>query len=129
VRACYPHIEGYATNPTDGARVFYEVFGSPDAGRTILLLPTWTIVDSRLWKAQVPYFARQGFRVVTFDNRGNGRSDRPTSGYSVDRIAEDALSVLENVGVEQAAIVALSAAGRWAVKLAGEHPRKPRTWS
>ena len=54
MRALYPHTDGYATNPTDGVRVFYEVFGPADATRSILFLPTWTIVDSRLWKAQVP---------------------------------------------------------------------------
>lgn len=113
MRASSPRIDGYATNPIDGVQLFYEVFGPPDATRTILFLPTWTIVDSRMWKAQVPYFSRQGFRVVTFDNRGNGRSGRPSTGYSVERIAEDALSVLEAVGVSQVALVGLSAGGRW----------------
>ena len=42
----------------------------------MLLLPTWSIVHSRFWKAQIPYLARH-CRVVTFDGRGNGRSDRP----------------------------------------------------
>jgi pimeloyl-ACP methyl ester carboxylesterase/predicted glycosyltransferase len=122
MRAAYPHIDGFASNPSDGVRVFYEVFGPPDAERTILFLPTWTIVDSRVWKGQVPYFANSGFRVVTFDNRGNGRSDRPTNGYSVELIARDALAVLAAVGVERTALVGLSAGGRWAVKLAAEHP-------
>ena len=45
-------------------------------GRAILLLPTWSIVHSRHWKAQIHYLARH-FRVVTFDGRGNGLSDRP----------------------------------------------------
>ena len=120
MRALYPHTEGYATNPADGVRSFYEVFGPSDAPRTILFLPTWTIVDSRIWKAQVPYFARHGFRVVTFDSRGNGRSDRPASGYSVERIAQDALSVLNAAGIERAALLGLSAVGRWGLKLAAD---------
>jgi pimeloyl-ACP methyl ester carboxylesterase/predicted glycosyltransferase len=124
VRALYPHTNGYATNRIDGVRLFYEVFGPADATRTILFLPTWTIVDSRMWKAQVPYFGRQGFRVVTFDNRGNGRSDRPSTGYSVERVAEDALSVLQAIGVGQVALVGLSAGGRWGVKLAAEYPER-----
>ena len=61
----------------DGVKLYYEVFGSGD--QTIVFLPSWSIVHSRLWKAQIPYFARH-FRVVTFDGAGNGRSDRPLDG-------------------------------------------------
>ncbi len=46
--------------------------------QTLLLLPPWAIVHSRFWKLQVPYLARH-FRVITFDPRGNGASDRPAS--------------------------------------------------
>ena len=58
----------------DGVRVFYEVYGEGEP--TVLLLPTWSIIHSRHWKMQIPYLARH-CRVVTFDGRGNGRSDRP----------------------------------------------------
>ena len=53
---------------------------------TVLLLPTWSIVHSRFWKVQIPYLARH-FRVVTFDGRGNGRSDRPAGADGVQRRA------------------------------------------
>ena len=43
----------------------------------MFLLPTWSIIHSRHWKMQIPYLARH-FRVLTFDGRGNGESDRPT---------------------------------------------------
>ena len=71
-RARYPDAEGYVER--DGVRVFYEVYGSGEP--TVLLLPTWSIIHSRFWKLQIPYLARH-CRVVTFDGRGNGRSDRP----------------------------------------------------
>ena len=71
-RARYPDEEGYVER--DGVRVFYEVYGSGEP--TILLLPTWALIHSRHWKMQIPYLARH-CRVVTFDGRGNGRSDRP----------------------------------------------------
>ena len=74
-RARYPDQEGYVER--DGVRVFYEVYGSGEP--TVLLLPTWSIIHSRHWKAQIPYLARHA-RVVTFDGRGNGRSDRPDHG-------------------------------------------------
>ena len=58
----------------NGVRIHYDVYG--DGEPTLLLVPTWSIVHSRVWKAQVPYLARH-YRVITFDGRGNGRSDRP----------------------------------------------------
>lgn len=70
-RASYPDAEGYVER--EGVRVFYEVYGEGDPA--VFLLPTWSIIHSRHWKAQIPYLARH-FRVVTFDGRGNGRSDR-----------------------------------------------------
>ena len=55
-------------------RLYWEVYGSGE--RTVLFLPTWSIIHSRHWKMQIPYLARH-CRVLTFDGRGNGRSDRP----------------------------------------------------
>ena len=71
-RARYPDEEGFIER--DGVRIFWESYGEGE--QTVLFLPTWTLVHSRVWKAQIPYFARH-FRVITFDPRGNGRSDRP----------------------------------------------------
>jgi pimeloyl-ACP methyl ester carboxylesterase len=71
-RARYPDDEGFIER--DGVRVFWESYGQGE--QTLLFLPTWTLVHSRVWKAQIPYFARH-FRVVCFDPRGNGRSDSP----------------------------------------------------
>ena len=71
-RARYPDEEGFVER--DGVRVFYEVYAT--GGPTVLLLPTWALIHSRHWKMQIPFLARH-CRVVTFDGRGNGRSDRP----------------------------------------------------
>ena len=75
-RARYPDSEGYVER--DGVRVFYEVYGTGEP--TVLLLPTWSIIHSRCWKMQIPYLARH-CRVITFDARGNGRSDRPEGAH------------------------------------------------
>src|SRR5712692_2022892 len=124
MRALDSRTQGYATNPGDGVQVFYEVFGPPDAERSLVFLPTWSLLHSRVWKAQVPYFARHGFRVVTFDGRGNGRSGRPATGYRTDDFARDALAVLDAVGVHNVALVAISAGARWGMQLAAEHPER-----
>src|SRR5436190_8121544 len=72
-RARYPDTEGYVER--DGVKTFYETYGEGEP--TILFLPTWSILHSRIWKMQIPYLARH-FRVLTFDGRGNGKSDRPS---------------------------------------------------
>src|SRR6266545_7005637 len=119
MRARQPDRSGYATN--DGVRVYYEVYG--DGPVTVLLMPTWALVHSRMWKMQVPYLARH-FRVVTFDPRGNGRTDRPEDPavYGSDAMASDTIAVLDATRTERAVMVAHCQGTRWAVKVAAGNP-------
>jgi len=121
MRARQPDQDGFVER--DGIKVHYEVFG--DREPTILLLPTWSIVHSRHWKAQVPYLSRH-FRVVTFDGRGNGRSDAPADAdaYSPREFAEDALAVMDAVDVDRVVLVALSLGAVWALVLAALRPER-----
>jgi pimeloyl-ACP methyl ester carboxylesterase len=118
-RARTPDVEGFVER--DGVRVFFEAYGEGE--QTILLLPTWSIVHSRLWKAQIPYLARHA-RVVTFDGRGNGRSDRPegVAPYLEDEFALDALAVMDATGTERATLVTSSCGALWGTILAADHP-------
>jgi pimeloyl-ACP methyl ester carboxylesterase/predicted glycosyltransferase len=120
-RARYPDEEGSVSR--DGVRVGYEVYGSGTP--TILLLPTWSIIHSRHWKGQIPYLARHA-RVITFDGRGNGRSDRPATAeaYAEREFAADAIAVLDATRTERAVIVGLSAGALWGALLAAEHPER-----
>jgi pimeloyl-ACP methyl ester carboxylesterase/predicted glycosyltransferase len=104
-----------------GVRVYYEVFGTGEP--TILFCPTWTLVPSAVWKMQIPYFARHG-RVVVFDPRGNGRSDRPKTpaAYAEREFAQDAIDILDATGTERAIVVGLSKGGQRALLTAAEHP-------
>src|SRR6478672_4358012 len=109
MRARYPDTDGYVER--DGVKVFYEVYGNGDP--TILLMPTWPIVHSRLWKGQVAYLARH-FRVVTYDPRGNGRSDRPENAdaYTEDQYVADAVAVMDETGTSSAVVSGLCSSGR-----------------
>jgi pimeloyl-ACP methyl ester carboxylesterase len=122
-RARYPDEQGYIER--DGVRVFYEVYGSGEP--TILLCPTWTLVHSRVWKMEIPYLARH-HRVVVFDPRGNGKSDRPPNveAYAESEFAQDALDVLDATGTERAVVVGLSRGTQRALLLAAEHPERVR---
>jgi pimeloyl-ACP methyl ester carboxylesterase len=120
-RACYPDEEGYIER--DGVRVSYEVYGEGEP--TVLLLPTWSIIHSRHWKMQIPYLARH-CRVVTFDGRGNGKSDRPeeVAAYSEAEYAADSLAVMDATGTDRAVIVSLSLGAQRALLLAAEHAER-----
>jgi pimeloyl-ACP methyl ester carboxylesterase/predicted glycosyltransferase len=119
MRACQPAVDGYVER--DGVKVFYEVFGQGES--TVLLLPTWSIIHSRVWKLQVPHLARH-YRVLTLDGRGNGRSDRPArvDAYRPEEFVADALAVLDAAGADQAVVAGPSRGAVTAALLAALHP-------
>jgi pimeloyl-ACP methyl ester carboxylesterase/predicted glycosyltransferase len=121
MRARLPDRDGFIER--DGVRTFFEVFGSGE--RTLLLLPAWSVVHSRMWKMQVPYLARH-YRVVTFDGRGNGRSDRPAgpAAYEADEYARDALAVLDETATPTAVMVGLSLGAAYMLRLLALAPER-----
>lgn len=120
-RARLPVRTGSAAGD-DGVRIAWEEFGSGDP--TIVLLPSAPIIHSRQWKAQIHFLSRS-WRVITFDGRGNGLSDRPTdsAAYVDDRSVADIVTVLDATGTERAVLVGLCIDGVWrSIRLATEHP-------
>ena len=85
-------------------------------------------MHSRHWKMQVPYLARH-CRVLTFDPRGNGRSDRPTQGkaYAEYEFAADAIAVMDATQTDSAIIVRFSLGAQRALLLAANHPLRTST--
>ena len=118
-----PAASGHAS-AGDGVHIAYDVYGSGDP--TIVLLPSTPIVHSRQWKAQIHFLSRF-YRVVTFDGRGNGLSDRPTqsAAYADDRLVEDIATVMDATGTDRAVLVGLCVDGVWrSVRLAAERPER-----
>jgi pimeloyl-ACP methyl ester carboxylesterase/predicted glycosyltransferase len=121
MRAKLPDDEGFVER--DGVKIHYEVYG--DGAETIVFPPPWSIVHARVYKAQIPYFSER-FRCVTYDPRGNGKSDRPdnVAAYTLDNYVGDILAVLDEVSVDKAIMVGLSAAGIHSCVLAAHHPER-----
>ena len=122
MRACEPVEQGFVERES-GVQLHYEVYGT--AAPTVVLLPTWSVVHSRFWKAQIPYLARH-YRVVTFDGRGNGRSSRPrgSENYTYTEFAADTLAVMDMTDADRAVLVGLSCGGIWGTYLAAEAPER-----
>jgi len=93
---------------TDGIRLHYEVLGR--SGATPVLMIQGLGADKHGWDMQRLPLALH-YRVIALDNRGAGRSDKPFGHYSLEQMADDAIAVLDRVGVEKAHIVGASMGG------------------
>jgi 3-oxoadipate enol-lactonase len=109
---------------SDGIRLRYDVVGRRDADPLLMIQGLGT--DSRGWFLQRIAFAR-GYRVVTFDNRGVGRSDKPMGPYDLERMALDAIEVLDAEGVESAHVMGASMGGIIAQLIAVRYPERVRS--
>ena len=123
MRAKLPVSDGFVVR--DGVKIHFEIYG--DATQTMMFLPPWSIVHSRIYKAQLPYFSER-FRCIAFDARGNGQSDRPDDprAYTLDESVADALAVMDAAKAEEAILVGLSLAGLHSCVLAAYHPERVR---
>ncbi|HEY0812093.1 MAG TPA: alpha/beta hydrolase [Pseudonocardia sp.] len=84
--------------------LYYEDHGD---GPAVVLLHGWP-VDSRSWEPQLYPLLAAGYRVITYDRRGFGRSSRPTAGYDFDTLATDLRVLLDKLDVRGATLVGFS---------------------
>lgn len=78
------------------------------------------------WELQVETLSRS-HAVLTFDNRGSGRSSTPEGPYSTDQLADDTLRLMDHLGIDRAHIVGTSMGGMVVQKLALRAPRRVRS--
>lgn len=111
-----PHIQ------TNGVNLYYEEHGS---GEPLVLIMGFT-VSSVGWHWNIPDFAKQ-FRVIAFDNRGVGQSDKPNVPYSMAMFADDTAGVLAGLGIDSAHIFGISMGGMIAQEFALRYPQRVKT--
>lgn len=121
MRAKLPHTQGRLDR--DGIGLHYEIYGEGE--HTIVFIPTWSLVHSRIYKAQIPYFSEH-FRCITWDPRGNGKSDRPEDPgcYRYRDYVDDALAVMDATETATAIVFGLSLSTEITAMLAAFHPER-----
>jgi pimeloyl-ACP methyl ester carboxylesterase len=75
------------------------------------------------WMSQIPFFKKY-FRVITFDNRGAGKSGKPPGPYSTKIMADDTIKLMDYLGIGKAHIMGASMGGMIAQELAINHPER-----
>ena len=104
---------------TNGIRIYYETRG--DGEPVVLIGGLGSTLES--WSAQVALYSER-FRVITFDNRGSGRSDKPDCPYSIEQMADDVAGLLDFLEIPRAHFVGKSMGGMVAQWLGIKYPER-----
>jgi non-heme chloroperoxidase len=87
-----PFVKVGTENSAD-IEIYYEDHG---AGQPVVLIHGYPL-SGRAWDKQVPVLLKAGYRVITYDRRGFGKSSQPASGYGYDTFAADLQILLEEL--------------------------------
>lgn len=90
------------------------------SGRPVVLIHGWPLSGDS-WKYQVPALTDAGHRVITYDRRGFGRSEKPDSGYDYDTFADDLAAVLTTLDLSDVALVGFSMGGGEVARYVARH--------
>lgn len=97
----------------------YSVTGK---GKPLLLIMGLNAEKSG-WNSQVSFF-KNNYQVITFDNRGSGKSSKPQGPYSMKMMADDAIGLMDSLGIDKAHVVGTSMGGMIAQEIAVHYPER-----
>ncbi len=90
------------------------------SGRPVVLVHGWPL-SGQSWSEQVPVLQAAGYRVVTYDRRGFGRSDKTRSGYDYDTLADDLAALLDQLDLTDVTLVGFSMGGGEVARYVSRH--------
>jgi 3-oxoadipate enol-lactonase len=99
--------------------IYYEIHGK---GEPLVLIYGYA-ADSGLWFRQIPILSKK-YRIIAFDNRGVGRSDKPDIPYTMAMMAGDIAGLLDTIGIDTAHIFGISMGGMIAQHFALNYPQR-----
>jgi non-heme chloroperoxidase len=87
--------------------IYYEDYGK---GKPAVFIHGWPLSGS-MWEYQITQLPQQGIRCITYDRRGFGKSDRPSSGYDYNTMAGDLKALLDELDLNDVTLVGFSMGG------------------
>ncbi|MDP1691238.1 MAG: alpha/beta hydrolase [Burkholderiaceae bacterium] len=106
------------TAPADTVRLHIDDSGG--GGRPVVLIHGWPL-SAQAWEPQVSALRNAGYRVVAYDRRGFGRSDKPESGYGYDTLADDLQRVMDQCALQDVTLVGFSMGGGEVARYVARH--------
>jgi len=100
--------------------LYYEDHGT---GTPIVLIHGYPLSGAS-WEKQVPVLLDAGYRVITYDRRGFGKSSQPTTGYNYDTFAEDLHELITELELSDVALVGFSMGGGEVARYIGKYGSK-----
>ncbi|WP_407495232.1 alpha/beta fold hydrolase [Pseudooceanicola sp. MF1-13] len=89
-------------------------------GDPVILIHGWPL-SGEAWENQITAMTGAGLRVITYDRRGFGRSDKPDSGYDYDTLSDDLAKIIEMLGLTNVSLVGFSMGGGEVARYVGRH--------
>ncbi|WP_132053785.1 alpha/beta fold hydrolase [Pseudocnuella soli] len=105
-------IESKDATTGETVNISYKDYGS---GRPVVLIHGWPL-SKDMWEYQIDDLVDAGLRVVKYDRRGFGKSDKPWNGYDYDTLTDDLHAVVEGLDLKDAVLVGFSMGGGEAVR-------------
>ncbi len=105
---------------TDGVELFVKDWGT---GRPFVLIHGWPL-NADMWDLIAHELVEKGFRVVTYDRRGFGRSSQPGTGYDYDTMSDDLAAVIDGLGLSDVTLVGFSMGGGEVARYMSRHGGK-----
>src|ERR1051325_9194936 len=117
-RTALAYITVGKENSTD-IDLYYEDHGT---GRPIVLIHGYPLSGTS-WEKQTAALLQAGYRVITYDRRGFGKSSHPAAGYNYDTFAADLHKVVTKLGLTEFALAGFSMGGGEVARYIGQHGR------
>ena len=111
------------TIAANGIDIAYTLEG--DGAETVVLI-NGLADEKETWAYQTPALLEAGYRVLTFDNRGIGATDKPAGPYSAELLADDAKALVDALGIARFHLMGVSMGGMIAQEYALKHYLGPR---
>jgi pimeloyl-ACP methyl ester carboxylesterase len=118
------YIESRDAGTGEAVKLSYEDFGT---GSPVVLIHGWPL-SKEMWEYQLESLVNAGLRVITYDRRGFGKSDRPWGGYDYDSLTDDLRRIIQELDLSDVTLVGFSMGGgevaRYFTRYSGENVSK-----